>query len=758
MTGTDRATRQRRQLSLRLLGYILLVSSGVTLMLTAWQLWSDYHRDVSGIEERLAILEQTTLDPLTNSVWALNEDQINLLLAGMMNLEAVVAVDLETDQGRRYHFGTPDAEGGITRHYPLAYRNPRQSGQAYALGTLTVHASLEGVYARLFDRAANILVGQAIKTFIVSIFILVIVQHLVTRHLGTIADYARGLSLANLSQPLRLQRQRKPTDPPDELDRVETAINYMRETLIEDSAQREAAERRLQQSEARYRQLFESSSDGLALFDLDGRLLTANPAWLAMIGQSLDGARGLPADRITPPEWLATETAMTRQVLSRGHSDIYEKEYLHRDGHRLPVSVRSWVVRGEEGQPQFITSIVRDISSEKKLAAERAELEERLRASQRMETIGTLAGGIAHDLNNILTPIVMGVELLRSEVTDSDSRRVIETIALSAQRGAHLVKQVLSFARGVEGARVAVHLGHVVREIAALVQNTFPKNVSFQTHIPRDLWLVTGDPTQLNQVILNLCVNARDAMQGGGRLTVTASNITIDQQSAAMRRDVKPGRYVLVEVKDSGTGIPPELINRIFEPFFTTKEPGKGTGLGLSTVLGLVRGHGGFVEVESSPGKGTTFRVHLPAHTDSTAVESPPRAPASLPRGRGETVLVVDDEIAVRRITSSTLEAFGYRTLSAEDGTEAIGIYATNRDRVKVVITDIMMPLMDGIALAGALHRIDPKLPIVAASGINADGDAARAAAAGILHVLAKPFSAEALLGKIRSALDGVST
>ncbi len=518
--------------------------------------------------------------------------------------------------------------------------------------------------------------------------------------------------------------------------------------LREDIRARQQIEESLRDSEERFRATFDHAAVGIAHVGPEGSFLRVNDRLCEITGYGRDELLKLSFQALTCPE-DKVENDDARRALLEGKIKLYaaEKRYRRKDGSQYWVSVVTTLLRDAADQPKYFITVINDIS-------ERKALEDRFLRAQRLESIGTLAGGIAHDLNNILTPIVMGVELLRSEVTDSDSRRVIETIALSAQRGAHLVKQVLSFARGVEGARVAVHLGHVIREIAALVQNTFPKNVSFHTHIPRDLWLVSGDPTQLNQVILNLCVNARDAMQEGGRLTVGASNLTIDAQSAAMRRDVKAGRYVVIEVKDTGTGIPPELINRIFEPFFTTKEPGKGTGLGLSTVLGLVRGHGGFVEVDSSPGKGSTFRVHLPAHTDSTSVESSPLTPASLPRGRGETVLVVDDEIAVRRITSSTLEAFGYRTLVAEDGTEAIGIFATNRERVKAVVTDIMMPNMDGIALAGALHRIDPKLPIIAASGINSDGDAARAAAAGIAHVLAKPFSAEALLEKIRTALD----
>ncbi|MFZ5756561.1 MAG: ATP-binding protein [Pseudomonadota bacterium] len=605
MTGTDSAPRQRRQLSLKLLGYILLVSSGITLLLTAWQLWSDYHRDVSGIEERLAILEQTTLDPLTNSVWALNEDQINLLLAGMMNLEAVVAVDLETDQGRRYHFGTTPTEAGIERRYPLAYQNPRQDGQSYALGTPTVHASLEGVYARLFDRAATILVGQAIKTFIVSIFILAIVQQLVTRHLGTIADYARSLSLSNLNRPLKLARGGRADREPDELDRVETAINYMRETLIEDSAQRLAAERRLQQSEARYRQLFETSSDGLAIFDLDGRLLTANPAYLHMIGHNLDTARGLPAERITPADWLEKERLIIeQQVLTRGYSDVYEKECMHADGHRVAASIRSWVVRGDQGEAQFLTSIVRDISREKRLAAEQEQLERRLRESQRMETVGTLAGGIAHDFNNILTPIKGYAELLAREHAENPAvKNRADAIFHAAERGRKLVEQILLFSRKGQTHRVPTDLEQVIRETLDFAALSRPVDVRVSVEVSASDTHLAGDPTQLHQLVMNLVINAFHAMKAGGNLTLQIS----DAVSPADNHT----RGLQLRVSDTGSGIAPENLPKIFEPFFTTKEKGRGNGLGLSVVHGIVKAHGGDIAVDSSSA-GTTFTIWLP--------------------------------------------------------------------------------------------------------------------------------------------------
>jgi signal transduction histidine kinase len=386
--------------------------------------------------------------------------------------------------------------------------------------------------------------------------------------------------------------------------------------------------------------------------------------------------------------------------------------------------------------------------------AERKKIEAQLLRAQRMESIGTLAGGIAHDLNNLLAPIVMGVDLLRFEQLSPGMREVVDTIERSARRGTDLVKQVLSFARGIEGARVAVHLGHIIREIESIAMNTFPKNIRVETEVARDLCLIQGDPTQLNQVVLNFAVNARDAMPAGGTVRFSAQNCEIDTQFAAMNGQMAPGRYVLLAVSDTGCGIKPEVVERIFEPFFTTKEVGRGTGLGLSTVLGIVRSHAGFVNVESEVGKGSTFKVYLPAQSDTGLPVGPAAALAELPRGDGETILVVDDEASILTITKQTLESFGYKVLTAEDGAQAMGVYAMNREGIDLVLTDVMMPVMDGVVLINALRRIEPKVKVVAASGFDSKAGALRVAGVGIQEMLAKPYTAETMLVAVRKALD----
>jgi CheY-like chemotaxis protein len=285
------------------------------------------------------------------------------------------------------------------------------------------------------------------------------------------------------------------------------------------------------------------------------------------------------------------------------------------------------------------------------------------------------------------------------------------------------------------------------------VRDTFPKDIRFNATVAPDTWTVLGDPTQLYQVLLNLCVNARDAMPHGGTLSIEMKNVTLDEHYATANLKSATGPHVLIEVTDSGTGIPQDLIEKIFDPFFTTKEEGKGTGLGLSTVMAIVKGHDGFVNVYSEPGKGTIFRLYLPALTTQAAAKLEDET-AGLPRGEGEIVLLIDDETSILTITRQTLEAFGYQVLTADNGAAAVGIYAQHKNEIAVVLTDMMMPLMDGVATIQALKTINPEVRIIAASGLNTSSHAARAAGSEVRHFLPKPYNARTLLEMIRRVLD----
>jgi signal transduction histidine kinase/CheY-like chemotaxis protein len=422
-----------------------------------------------------------------------------------------------------------------------------------------------------------------------------------------------------------------------------------------------------------------------------------------------------------------------------------EYRLMGKDGSERTIDSKGSVIRDGDGKIFRIVVVSRDVTEEKSLAAQF------LRA-QRMESIGTLAGGIAHDLNNVLAPFMMAIEILRDRIPSPGGQKILTTIETSAKRGADIVKQVLAFGRGVTGDRILVQLRHVVNEVAKIVGETFPKSIEIRTDMPRELWTVLADPTQMHQVLLNMMVNARDAMPHGGALKISAENITLDETYSRMTLGAKPGAYVCVIVTDTGTGIPLDIQGKIFEPFFTTKEIGRGTGLGLSTTLAIVKSHGGFINLESEMGKGTTFRIYIPATGTTSGLPAASEA-ADLPMGNGELILIIDDEAAIREIAKETLQAHGYNAITASDGAEGIALFAENKKDIKVVITDIMMPVMDGTAAIIALKRISPDVKIIAASGLTAKGQIMSPSDPNVQAFLTKPYTAEKLFKTLAEAL-----
>jgi PAS domain S-box-containing protein len=398
-----------------------------------------------------------------------------------------------------------------------------------------------------------------------------------------------------------------------------------------------------------------------------------------------------------------------------------------------------------DGKPYQFVSIRYDIT-------ERKKIEQQLLRAQRMESIGTLAGGIAHDLNNILAPILMSVEMLQINEFDDDTSRWLDIIKENAERGADLVKQVLTFARGMEGERVAVQLKHIIKDLVKVLKETLPKSISVKFDIEPELPIISADPTQIHQVLMNLCINARDAMPIGGTLTIAARNIVLDENYVRLNIDAKTGSYVLLTVTDTGAGMTKEVQDRIFDPFFTTKDVGKGTGLGLATALTIVKSHGGFINVYSEPAKGTQFSIYLPV-SESTQIDYKDRQALPFPKGSGEIILVVDDEENIRQITQQTLEKFNYNVLTAIDGTDAVALYAQRLTEIALVLTDMSMPFLDGIGTIRALRRLNPQVKIIAMSGLLSPEQTTDLKNLNVNNILTKPFSAENLLRTISAVL-----
>jgi PAS domain S-box-containing protein len=424
---------------------------------------------------------------------------------------------------------------------------------------------------------------------------------------------------------------------------------------------------------------------------------------------------------------------------------VGELQQINKNGQHLVVESRWTLVRDKAGNPKSILSINTDITDRKKL-------EQQFLRAQRMESIGTLAGGIAHDLNNVLAPILMSMDLLKNYIDAPRGHEILAMIGSSATRGADMVRQVLTFARGMDGLRIPVEIQNLILDLAKILRETFPKDCQIETDLQPGLCVLEADPTQIHQVILNLCVNSRDAMPHGGTITIRATNSTIEPNYVAMNRDAHVGPYICLEVEDTGTGISQEIIDSCFDPFFTTKSVGQGTGLGLSTALAIVKGHGGFIQVYSEVGIGSRFLIYLPC-TDLPSAEIAKNPSPILPRGKGETILLVDDEEAIRHITQLTLESFGYQVITASNGADAVSLFVENQEKIALVLTDMMMPIMDGPSLVRVLKRLSPALKIIGASGISTSNLVIDATQAGLTKFIPKPYVADVLLTALQEML-----
>ena len=490
--------------------------------------------------------------------------------------------------------------------------------------------------------------------------------------------------------------------------------------------------------------VLDQSQDAIVVVDLNNRCTYWNRSAERLYGWENWNAYGQNAEELIFKDRTYFERAKTLTLQKGEWHDGACK--VHRGNETLTVESRWTLVMDDRAKPRAILIINTDVSEQKSIEAQ-------FLRTQRMESIGTLAGGIAHDLNNVLSPIMMSVEILKTKLDDDQSKRMLAILENSARRGAEMVKQVLTFARGVEGERLLLQPRHLIKDVTKIINETFPKTIQLRTKIAETLWPTVGDATQLHQVLVNLAVNARDAMPSGGPLTITAENYVLESDIQHNGEMILPGFFILIRVSDVGTGIPPEVVEKIFEPFFTTKEPGKGTGLGLSTVLGIVKSHGGFVQVQTELNKGTTFSIYLPAQ-EGMQTQPAENEPKEMPTGHGELILAVDDEASVLTMTKETLEAFGYRVITARDGAEAIATYTAHRDEIKGVLTDMIMPHMDGPATIRVLKRIDPSVKVIAASGLM-DGEKVKDAT-GLSHIafLMKPYTAEKLLTTVSRVLS----
>ncbi|MGH9842856.1 MAG: response regulator [Blastocatellia bacterium] len=526
----------------------------------------------------------------------------------------------------------------------------------------------------------------------------------------------------------------------DYLVKDQIDLNLLRRTLRY-AIERQRAELVLREQA----ELLDAARDAILVQDLEGRILYWNRAAERLYGWTREEILGTKlrdwVDDATLAKWGDKFNEIRRTVLNQGEW-MGELENYTKDGRMLIVECRCALMRDADDRPKSVLVINTDITEKK-------QIESQFLRMQRMESVGALASGIAHDLNNWLSPILTSIHTLQQRFTDPNSQKWLAIIRNSAERSRDLVDQILTFARGKGGERMALNTAYLVSDVAKILGETLPKNVALKVELPGDLWSVLGDATQLHQVLMNLCINARDAMPGGGALKIEAANTVLSEDDVWMINDVRPGKYIQVSVQDTGVGMNQELIDHAFEPFFTTKENGLGTGLGLSITLGIVRGHGGFISIASAVGKGSHFKVYLPA-SDVAAGVVQPQAETPAPMGNGELVLVVDDEEDIREITVATLESCGYRALGATGRQEALALFAERRSEIELMIADLALPDLDdhffGNSLLGSIK-------IIGTSGLRSRAQIELAKKAGIETMLWKPYTAEQLLVAIEENL-----
>ena len=614
----------RHGIGARLLTAVLIFSGCVTLILTAIQLYIDYRRDVSAMAWRANEVSLSYRDSLAEGLWNLDERQLRLQLNGILRLPDVRAVEVrETGNSGNsliIKLGETPTSSARVWEYPLSHN---AGGRDTTIGTLRIEATLAEVYQRLVDTALTILVSQAAKTFLVSLFILFVVHYLVTRHLSTIAADLRGYRING--QPLELSLQRRPPRHGDELQRVITAFNTLsrdlhvayrdlrgvNDELAQDVAARRKAEAVLREREARIRRLVDANIIGIFIWDLDGRILEANDAFLRIVGYDRED---LVASRIrwtdlTPAEWQERHAVTILEHKTTGRVQPFEKEYFRKDGRRVPVLVGGALF--EEGGSEGVAFVL-DLTERKRAEDERLKLEERLQQAEKMEAIGRFASGIAHDFNNMLGGILAYGEMLLDEAPEGTARkRYAQNVLTAATRGRDLVDQILAYSRQQRSKREPTDICRTVAETLELMCSSLPGTITLERGIPDAPLVVMSNATRFQQVVMNLCSNAIHAMSSRGALRVAITTAELSAERALSHGTLKPGVYVCLSVEDSGCGMDEATLARIFEPFFTTKEVGRGTGLGLALVYAIVTDLHGAIDVKSAPAQGSTFSIYL---------------------------------------------------------------------------------------------------------------------------------------------------
>ena len=699
--------------------------------------------------------------PAAQAAWNLDRDLADGVLRGLFFYNPVIEATIASDTGeilahRKRHDTRSGASGWLadkvidTSTYSRQLRVPNREA---AIGTLTINIDSTILAEPFFDRARRNVIHAVGPLILLTCLLVLLLYFRLTKPL---VQLSAGLTAIDTEQPLRSPLPRPHGHERDELGLVVDTINRLLQQFDDLLRRHTIAEENLLAAERKYRSIFDNALEGIYQTTLEGRFISANPFLARILGYDNpdeliadveDIGSQLYADQPRREEFL--------QLLRRdGQVRGFEARFCARDGSILWGSQSARIVTDEAGRPLFIEGAVTDITMAKQAAENMARLEAQLMQAQKMEALGNLTGGIAHDFNNLLQVISGSVQLLLLSKDDRHPDfKQLSDINQASVRASDLIKRMLTFSRKVEIRKTPVNLNDLVKNTLALLERTIPRMVEIRPALAPDLASISADPSQIEQVILNLANNAVQAMDGSGILNIETENFPVGEGYLSAPFLLEPGDYVLLKVTDNGAGMDDDTRQRIFEPFFTTKEPGKGTGLGLASVYGIVTGHGGRITCYSEPGVGSSFLIFLPVLQNSRQTSSAPPERPSL-RGGNETILIIDDEHTILTIAQDILRHYGYRIFTARSAEEGLDIYRHQRQTIDLVILDLGMAGMGGRKCLEAIGSLDPRARVIVASGYSGHEIAIDPGRFGAADFLAKPYNLNRLVSLVRDVLD----
>lgn len=737
---------KKSPLSLRMIFYMFVLSLVVILVSALIQAFVEFRQGKQAIQNNLELIESSYLQPLAISTYNINEQLTKIQLKGLIELDAIVYAEIVEPRGTneyRLETGNPEQARDIERVYPLQYRT--ESNVSYPVGTLLVAANFDELREQIKDRISSILLENLLRTMLIALIMLFVTRAMITRHLSKIADFTDSVNLDRLDQALLLDRKQGKRFHPDELDQIVTAVNNLRLRLVQDIAERAEAEKKLVKSEEEYRGLFERVPIGLYRTNRAGKILDVNPVMVEMLGYPSKDSLLSVNTRVlyVDPEKRESDIAhrLINETINR-----FEIQMIRYDGTEIWVWEAFQSVRNDDGEIMLEGSL-EDVTEHK-------QIETALRRSQKMEAIGQLTGGIAHDFNNILGIILGNVDLLPQLIENNDAAlKRVDVVRKSAERAADLTRQLLSVSRNQPALVEVTDINMKITEMESLIEHSVTPGVSMEHNYAGNLWLTGIDPGDFEDALINLIINARDAMSSGGRLTIETNNTVLDEAYCIQNPSATPGEYIQLAVSDNGIGISHEQQEHVFEPFYTTKT--LGTGMGLAMVFGFVKRSGGHIKIYSELGIGTTIRLYLPRVEGENLVKQPLMIKdSSLPRGT-ETLLAVDDEEELLELAHHTLQALGYRVLTALDGQQALELIGDSDEVIDLLFSDVVMPGgINGYELADLATTSRPNLKVLLTSGFTERAIAHNGQARFNANLLDKPYTQVELAQKLRALLD----